>query len=73
MSSDLVTVEIVRQVAAATERDATNLPPLYETVDTGALEALIKSLSGDGSVTFPYLDFMVHVSATGTVTLVQKS
>ncbi|MFC4437667.1 MULTISPECIES: HalOD1 output domain-containing protein [Natrialbaceae] len=42
-------------------------PPLYESVDTDALEALLDSSNDAISVSFTYRGYTVHVDGTGSV------
>lgn len=62
---------IVEAVAGATNRDPVRLPPLYEYVDTDALDTLVTSgtdgLRESVSVTFPYESHTVLVENTGTI------
>lgn len=57
---------VVRTVAAETGRDVTAMPPLYESVDPDALEALVAA-AGDRSravtVTFRYAGCLVSITA----------
>lgn len=58
-------------VAAATGHEPTELPPLYESIDADALEALIsgQAVSTDGSarVTFAYAGVEVTVRSSGEI------
>ena len=44
-------------------------PPLYESIDTDALESLLESSDGAVSVSFTYQGYTVHVDGTGSVRL----
>lgn len=56
-------VTIVEAVADATGRQATALPPLQHTVDSDALEALLRSDSSSPiTITFTYADTTVSVT-----------
>lgn len=56
-------VTIVEAVAAATGRLATDLPPLQHTVDSDALEVLLRSESASPiTITFTYADTTVSVT-----------
>lgn len=62
---------VVEAVATAEGRDPGDVPePLYESVDTDALEAMIASMD-EGQVTFTYHGYEVAVDADGDVTLSQ--
>lgn len=64
---------IAEAVAERVDSEPTALdPPLYESVDPDALDALLTSLSENevgGSVSFSYFGFDVVVHADGTVSL----
>ena len=66
-------VEVVEAVAAATERDALELPPLNDYVDPDALDTLLSAVAEKGSesahVTFSYDGIRVTVDSTGAVTV----
>jgi len=63
---------VVETVADARDREPTGLDPLYQVVDTDALDALVRS-SGDGpvaggtTVTFEVADTSVTVHGDGAV------
>lgn len=63
-------VAIVEMVAAATDRTATELPPIQHAVDSEALDAL---LTGPGTATvqlrFPYAGTIVSVWSDGSLEL----
>ena len=65
-----VTGAIVTRVATSTDRDVTELPPLYETVDPEALERLIRTGSADEtalSVTFNYAGQRITIGPDRTI------
>ncbi|APW98724.1 hypothetical protein CHINAEXTREME_13440 [Halobiforma lacisalsi AJ5] len=70
-SDDSVVVAVVETVATVVDRDPLEMPPLFESVDTEALETLVRSPPRDRDsrleVTFSYLDCPVTVSARGDV------
>lgn len=57
---------VVESVAAETDTDALSLPPLAETLDPDALNALVEGLE-DGRVAFRYAGCDVTVESDGTV------
>lgn len=59
---------IVEAVADATDTDPTQLPPLYDTVNTDALDMLFSERDG-GTLTFEYADCTVVVHGDVTVTV----
>lgn len=65
--SDRATTALVEAVATVTGRKPTDLPPLYESVDTDALEALLSSTATRSgrpvSVSFEYAGVEVVVHA----------
>jgi len=63
-------VAVVETLSDATGRDPTDLPPLHDTIDTDALDALCTDDERDtGAVTlsFIYVDQEVTVLGDGTV------
>lgn len=65
---DSAVAAIVKTVATVTNRDATELDPLYWTVDAEALTALVASSRTDPlEVTFSYEGCQVTVSSHGRV------
>lgn len=73
-SRDTLTGSIVTSVAEHEGVEESMLPPLYETVDTDALEALFNHSTDpedvDVTVTFQYAGCTVSVQPDGTVTVV---
>lgn len=70
-ASDIV-LGIVEHVADLTNKDVTELPPLYDSVNPDALTDLMASPgSSDASidVSFRYQDCRITVSNVGTVTI----
>lgn len=74
-TSPSATVAVLEAVADAEDADALDLPPLYEAVDTDALEAIFQPMA-DGStragrVEFTYHGYLVTVDceADGTTTV----
>lgn len=65
-TSGSVTERVVNEVANATDRDALELPPLYDAVDPDALDAFVAGMQ-DGLTTFTYADRSVTVFADGSV------
>lgn len=59
---------IVREVAAAADSDALELPTLYDVIDPEALESLVRSMA-DGEVSFTYAGYEVTVGSDGRVCL----
>lgn len=58
--------QVVRSVAAHTDTDPLALPPLYETIDADALDAVVDGMRS-GAVEFRYVGTLVTVSSDGTV------
>lgn len=55
-------------VAAYTNREIVDLPPLYYSIDPDALDAVVNSMEG-GHITFDYAGHMVTVNASGEVSI----
>lgn len=68
---ETVSERVVRSVADNTNTDPLELPPLFDTVDPDALDALVRSLS-DGELTFTYAGCAVTVDSTGAVELADR-
>ncbi|EMA30011.1 hypothetical protein C446_16807 [Halobiforma nitratireducens JCM 10879] len=69
-TADAVVVSIVETVAAVTDRDSLEMPPLFESVDTEALEVIVASARDRErllEVTFVYQECLVTVSSGGDV------
>lgn len=65
--SDHPSMTIVEVVAAATDRETTDLPPLQETIDADALDTLLESQSSSVAVSFRYADTGVSVNGEGSI------
>jgi hypothetical protein len=65
--SDRPAVMIVEAVSAATGRPTAELPPLQETIDTDALNALLNGQPSAVTVSFRYAGTVVSVSGNDTV------
>lgn len=69
MSDSLqIAVRIVDAVAGRTDSDALDLPPLYDSVDPGALETLVDGMSA-GRISFRYAGFTVTVRSDRSIRL----
>ena len=75
-ASEAVVSAVVRATEEASFGDATDvtdLPPLYDAVDTDALDELFESAWDDAetdvSVSFVYADYYVTVDATGLISV----
>lgn len=70
MHNESVCAAVVQAVAAVSDTSPTNLPPLYETINTDALDALLEAerqTAADATidVSFRYDDYEVVVSSDG--------
>ena len=65
--SDRPTVAVVEAVAAATGRPTGELPPLQETLDADALNALLNGQPSAVTVSFRYAGTVVSVSGSDRV------
>lgn len=65
---ETATKQVVRTVAETTETDPLELPPLYETIDPDALDALVEDMEA-GTISFPYVGHEITVNSDGTVTI----
>jgi len=63
-------MRVVERVATVTNREATKLPPLYDTIDPDILDAVVSSVAENSSsltVQFAYAGQQVTVNGEGTV------
>lgn len=65
-SSRLLTERVVRAVAAHTDSDPLELPPLYEAIDPDALNAGVHA-SGESELSFHYAGRVVTATGDGTI------
>lgn len=63
---------VIQTVAETTDTDPLELPPLYETIDPDALDALIEDMQA-GSISFTYTGREITVHSDGTVTIDEPS
>lgn len=61
---------VVHTVAETTTGDPLELPPLFESIESDALDAFVRSMER-GSVTFRYAGRSVTVDSDGSVTVEQ--
>lgn len=59
---------VIWAVSDRTGRDPIDLPVLYDSVDTDALNAAVEGLD-DGSISFGYAGYQVAIDGDGSVTL----
>ncbi|WP_323173820.1 HalOD1 output domain-containing protein [Natrialba sp. PRR66] len=71
--TDELCTKIVEAVAERKQCDATELPPLYETIDPAAITGLFGSTPTHsrptGRLTFEYCEYRVAVDAGGSVSI----
>ena len=68
-SYETPTTTVVNAVAETKGIDATELEPLYESIDTDALNELLDSPKSQIDVTFKYGEYLVEVTTDGEVTV----
>ncbi|THE66668.1 hypothetical protein D8Y22_00600 [Salinadaptatus halalkaliphilus] len=73
--SDGVTIEIITTIAAREGVDPTELPPLWDAVDTEALNRLSQSAASNSSlhVRFSYQGYDIVVDGTDSVAITQST
>jgi len=59
---------VVEVVAETSDKDALELPPLYESIDPDALDALVDAMT-NGEISFTYTDNRVTIDSDGTVSV----
>lgn len=57
---------VIRRIAIETSRDALELPPIFETIDSDALEKVVSRME-EGEVRFTYVGKSVTVTSSGTI------
>lgn len=62
------TGQVIRTVAETTDTDPLELPPLYETIDPDALDALVENMT-TGTISFTYAGRDLTVNSDGIVTI----
>jgi len=69
-----ITTTVLRGVATLSETDATEMEPLFETVDPDALDRLVESFPADQqwNMVFSYHGYDVSIEASGRVELSPK-
>lgn len=60
-------VAIAMAVGEITDQEPTELSPIYDVVDPGALNALLDGYSPDLTVTFPYEGCIVEIESDGNL------
>ncbi|TYL36061.1 hypothetical protein CV102_24280 [Natronococcus pandeyae] len=68
-SHETPTTTVVNAVAEIEGIDATELEPLYERIDTDALNVLLDSPKSQIKVAFKYGEYLVEVTKDGDVTV----
>ncbi|XVH30334.1 HalOD1 output domain-containing protein [Haloferacaceae archaeon DSL9] len=68
-----LTTELTSLIAAHRESSPTDLPPLYNTIDPDAIEALLRSPGTGISVAFSYAGVDVHLDDNGTLSVFERS
>ncbi|WP_169330930.1 HalOD1 output domain-containing protein [Natronococcus occultus] len=68
-SYETPTTSVVRAVAELEETDITELEPLYEAIDTNALNVLLDAPGTQIEVTFEYGEYLITVTNGGELTV----
>ena len=66
-----VSVKVVRRVAAVTDQEVAQLPPLYDAVDPEALDSLLESVANPSSleIRITYAGRRVIIDGRGAVSV----
>lgn len=72
MATDTILLGVVEKVAACSNIDPLDLPPLYDELDPDALETLIASMT-EGEVSFRYAGHPVTVTGEKEITVFAPS
>lgn len=65
-------LRVIQAVAASTDTDPLELPPLYDRLDSDALDAVVRGLD-NGTVQFRYVGHTVTVHSDGSVEITDGS
>lgn len=71
-----MSTKVVQRVATVTDQEVTQLPPLYETIDPEALDAIINSVATDTSslvFRFKYSGCQVIIHESGIVSIEESN
>ncbi|NUB93696.1 hypothetical protein HT576_22205 [Haloterrigena sp. SYSU A121-1] len=74
--AESVSTKVVKRVATASDREASQLPPLYATIDPGALDALIDSAAAGPSslvLRFEYEGYLITVDDSESVSVERRT
>lgn len=61
-----VSEQVVQTVADQSDSDALDLPPLFKTLDSDALDTLIQEMN-DGRISFDYAGYTITVNSQGAI------
>jgi len=67
-SLDATGIAVLETVAAVSDSEVTDLPPLYESIDPDSLHRLFRT-TDLGVCVFPYDSYLVCVTAEGTISV----
>lgn len=63
IGDELPTVAIIRAIETLEDVETTELPPLYESIDSDALDQVCRSLD-DGQISFSYHGYRITVNGS---------
>ncbi|WP_162524367.1 HalOD1 output domain-containing protein [Halobellus captivus] len=63
-----VSERVIQCVAATTDRDELDLPPLYDAIDPDTLDAVVSTMS-NGELTFTYAGHEITVDSEGEISV----
>jgi hypothetical protein len=69
--TEVISVQVVHQVANTTAEDVSDMPPLYSAIDPDALDQLVANMT-DGEISFTYAGRTVTVSSDGTIAIEER-
>lgn len=71
--NELPSTVVIEKVSSISERDPLKMPPLYDAIDTEALDTLLVGAAENGvsdvQVSFEYDGFSVYINSTGHVSI----
>lgn len=63
-----VSERVIREIAATTDTDMREFPPLYQAIDPEALDTVVETMS-NGVVSFTYLNQEITVTNDGSISV----
>ena len=66
-------ISLIEELSEMTDRDPLTMPPLYDSIDTDALDSLLSNASTNGhptvTVSFEYDGYSISIESSGNITI----